>query len=154
MNFFKDGKDLGPAFIDKRLKTHALYPFVQVQSQCELHIFHPASHPQYRPPLAEDSIARWEEEERRKRAEEQVQEEKRRRRIRRRLLGLDPDENSDDELFKEILKDEADPSNKERRKEREKKEIALIKKRIARERKLAAMPPEKREALERAKARK
>lgn len=30
LNFFKDGTDLGPAFIDRKLKTHALYPFVQV----------------------------------------------------------------------------------------------------------------------------
>ena len=34
LNFFKDGVDLGPAFIDRALKTHALYPFVQVQCKC------------------------------------------------------------------------------------------------------------------------
>ena len=154
LNFFKDGIDLGPAFIDRKLRSKPLFPFVQVQCKVEMHIFHPASHPLYRAPASEESVARWEEEERHREAEEKVREEKRRRRLRRRLLGLDPDGSSDDDFIKDVMVDEVDPKNWLKRRRREKKEIARIRKKKKRERKLAAMAPEKREAVEKAKAKK
>ena len=154
INFYKDGQDLGPAFIDRKIRTKPLFPFIQVQCKVEMHIFHPASHPLYRPPASEESIARWEEEQRHNIAEENVKEEKRRRRLRRKLLGKDPDGSSDDSFIKDVMNDEIDPRNKIKRRKKEKKEIAAIKKKMKREKKLAAMPKEKREAIERAKAKK
>lgn len=54
VNFFKDGMDLGQAFVAQELKYGTLYPFVQVQQACEISIFHPFVYPAYRPPLPEE----------------------------------------------------------------------------------------------------
>lgn len=54
VNFFKDGIDLGQAFVLPELKYGTLYPFVQIQQICEISIFHPFVYPQYRPPVPED----------------------------------------------------------------------------------------------------
>jgi hypothetical protein len=54
VNFFKDGMDLGQAFVAQELKYGTLYPFVQVQQVCEISIFHPFVYPAYRPPLPEE----------------------------------------------------------------------------------------------------
>jgi len=53
INFYKDGYDLGQAFVETRLKFGELYPFIEVQEDCELSIFHPFVYPAYRPPLPE-----------------------------------------------------------------------------------------------------
>ena len=54
MSFYKDGRDLGQAFVHHRLKNCALFPFIQTNCECELSIFHPAVHPAYRPPEPEN----------------------------------------------------------------------------------------------------
>jgi hypothetical protein len=54
VNFFKDGMDLGQAFVGQELKYGNLYPFVQVQQVCEISVFHPFVYPAYRPPLPEE----------------------------------------------------------------------------------------------------
>lgn len=56
INFFKDGMDLGQAFVLQELKYGTLYPFVQVQQVCEISIFHPFVYPAYRPPLPEAEV--------------------------------------------------------------------------------------------------
>ena len=53
IRFFKDGYDLGQAFVDTRLKFGDLYPFVETQEACEPSIFHPFVYPAYRPPVPE-----------------------------------------------------------------------------------------------------
>ena len=50
MNFYKDGYDLGQAFVVRDLKHGFLHPFVQAQCICELSIFHPFVYPAYRSP--------------------------------------------------------------------------------------------------------
>ena len=60
----------------------------------------------------------------------------------------------DNAFIKDVMDDEVDPKNWLKRRRREKKEIARIRKKKKRERKLAAMAPEKREAVEKAKAKK
>ena len=54
ITFYKDGNDLGQAFVQKDLKEGTLYPFIQVQTECELSIFHPFVYPAYRPPVPEE----------------------------------------------------------------------------------------------------
>jgi hypothetical protein len=51
MNFYKDGLDLGQAFVTTDLKHGVLYPFIQCQCKCEVSIFHPFVYPAFRPPL-------------------------------------------------------------------------------------------------------
>jgi hypothetical protein len=51
LNFFKDGFDLGTAFVSTDLKHGVLYPFIQCQCKCEISIFHPIVYPAYRAPL-------------------------------------------------------------------------------------------------------
>jgi len=50
VNFYKDGNDLGQAFVHKDLKKGNFYPFIQTQNECELSIFHPSVYPRYRSP--------------------------------------------------------------------------------------------------------
>jgi hypothetical protein len=51
INFYKDGNDLGQAFVDENFKGMKLYPFVQMQvAGAQIHIFHPFVHPLYRSP--------------------------------------------------------------------------------------------------------
>ena len=46
INFYKDGEDLGTAFISEGLKKKKLYPMIQIQQEfCELQIFHPSVFP-------------------------------------------------------------------------------------------------------------
>lgn len=54
MSFFKDGLDLGQAFVTSDLKHGVLYPFIQCQCKCEISIFHPFVYPAYRAPLPEE----------------------------------------------------------------------------------------------------
>ena len=49
VNFYKDGEDLGQAFVDSAIKRGGIYPFVQTQCHCELSVFHPSVYPAYRP---------------------------------------------------------------------------------------------------------
>ena len=51
INFFKDGQDLGQAFVLPELKYGTLYPFIQIQQICKISLFHPFVYPQYRPPV-------------------------------------------------------------------------------------------------------
>ena len=51
INFFKDGQDLGQAFVLPELKYGTLYPFIQIQQVCKISLFHPFVYPQYRPPV-------------------------------------------------------------------------------------------------------
>lgn len=53
LSFYKDGYDLGQAFVETRLKYGDLYPFIETQEICELSIFHPFVYPAYRAPLPE-----------------------------------------------------------------------------------------------------
>ena len=57
LNFFKDGYDLGQAFIQPELKRGTLYPFIQTKCLCEISIFHPFVYPAYRPPLPPSELA-------------------------------------------------------------------------------------------------
>lgn len=50
IHFFKDGKDLGEAFVHKEIRKGTLYPFIQLQTNCKMSIFHPFVYPQYRAP--------------------------------------------------------------------------------------------------------
>lgn len=50
LSFYKDGYELGQAFVETRLKYGDLYPFIETQEECELSIFHPFVYPAYRPP--------------------------------------------------------------------------------------------------------
>ena len=50
IHFYKDGNDLGQAFIQQEIKEGCLYPFVQLQVECKLSIFHPFVYPHYRAP--------------------------------------------------------------------------------------------------------
>ena len=45
INFFKDGQDLGPAFVAPHIKEGNMYPFIHTQIQCKLSIFHPSVYP-------------------------------------------------------------------------------------------------------------
>ena len=56
ISFYKDGEDLGQAFVELRVKYAGgnLFPFVETQCECELSIFHPFVYPAYRPPLPAD----------------------------------------------------------------------------------------------------
>lgn len=51
VHFYKDGNDLGQAFVDKEVKRGYLFPFVQVQTRCKVSIFHPYVYPMYRAPI-------------------------------------------------------------------------------------------------------
>lgn len=53
INFFKDGKDLGQAFKSESLKSGILFPFIQVQEECSISIFHPSVYPSFRDPVVE-----------------------------------------------------------------------------------------------------
>lgn len=53
LNFYKDGYDLGQAFVETRLKYGELYPFIETQEECDISIFHPFVYPAYRPPMPE-----------------------------------------------------------------------------------------------------
>lgn len=45
LSFFKDGIDMGQAFVSPELRTGTLYPFIQTQGKCKLHLFMPKVHP-------------------------------------------------------------------------------------------------------------
>ena len=49
ISFYKDGEDLGQAYVSSALKRGGLYPFVQTQCHCEVSVFHPSVYPAYRP---------------------------------------------------------------------------------------------------------
>ena len=53
LNFYKDGFDLGSAFVTTSLKHGVLHPFIQCQCRCEISIFHPIVYPAYRAPIPE-----------------------------------------------------------------------------------------------------
>jgi hypothetical protein len=55
ISFFKDGFDLGQAFMHEDIKESFLYPFVQLQVECKMSIFHPFVYPEYRSPILEGS---------------------------------------------------------------------------------------------------
>lgn len=47
ISYFKDGEDLGPAFISPDLKQYEVFPFIQIQQvSCEVQIFHPDVFPE------------------------------------------------------------------------------------------------------------
>jgi len=52
--FFKDGKDLGLAFLQLDLKQGMFFPFIQVQEKCKLSIFHPSVYPLFKDPIEEE----------------------------------------------------------------------------------------------------
>ena len=45
INFYKDGNDLGLAFSGSFLTGDYFFPFIQVQEECKLSIFHPYVYP-------------------------------------------------------------------------------------------------------------
>ena len=47
INFFKDGNDMGQAYVDTRIKEMELHPFIQTGSRCTISIFHPSVYPLY-----------------------------------------------------------------------------------------------------------
>ena len=55
INFYKDGNDLGSAFIMKEIQDGYLYPFIQLQVEIQMSIFHPFCYPEYIPPSEDDS---------------------------------------------------------------------------------------------------
>ena len=57
INFFKDGNDLGQAFVDPMIKTGEFFPFIQTGCKCEISIFHPFVYPAYRAPVPYDPEA-------------------------------------------------------------------------------------------------
>ena len=54
INFFKDGNDMGQAFVDPEIKKGEFFPFIQTQCPCQISIFHPFVYPAYRPPVPEE----------------------------------------------------------------------------------------------------
>ncbi len=62
-----------------------------MQEECDLHVFHPEVHPEYRLPPTEESLLRMEEEKKQKEEQEQLERENDQRRRRRLRMGLDPD---------------------------------------------------------------
>ena len=57
INFFKDGNDLGQAFVDPMIKKGDYYPFIQTYCVCEISIFHPFVYPAYRPPVPFEDLS-------------------------------------------------------------------------------------------------
>jgi hypothetical protein len=49
--YYKDGQNLGSAFVQPNIKFGEFYPFIQTHEPCELSIFHPFVYPAYRPPI-------------------------------------------------------------------------------------------------------
>ena len=45
INFFKDGNDLGPAYIMDELKEGEFYPLLRTQIKCKIQIFSDKLHP-------------------------------------------------------------------------------------------------------------
>ena len=45
LTFFKDGNELGPAYVMKELKSGSFIPFIHTQAECKLEIFHPSVYP-------------------------------------------------------------------------------------------------------------
>lgn len=62
INFYKDGIDLGQAFVSTDLKHGELHPFIQANCCCDISIFHPNVYPAYRAPGDEkaDSLYEYE----------------------------------------------------------------------------------------------
>jgi len=50
ISFFKDGINLGQAFVEGDLKYGDLFPFVEMYETMKISIFHPCVHPLYRAP--------------------------------------------------------------------------------------------------------
>ena len=59
VSFYKDGHDLGQAFVQPELKTGYLYPFIQTNCECEISVFHPCVYPAYRPPKPQSEISEY-----------------------------------------------------------------------------------------------
>jgi hypothetical protein len=64
IKFYKDGFDLGTAFVSPDIKEGDLYPFIQLNDKANLHIFSKEAHVFYKEPPSEESIlkAKLEEE--------------------------------------------------------------------------------------------
>lgn len=62
ISFYKDGHDLGQAFVAPELKEGELYPFVQIQEVCQISIFQMVYHPLYKEPPTEEDIWREQQE--------------------------------------------------------------------------------------------
>jgi len=92
VNFFKDGHDLGTAFVSTELKEGEFFPFLQIQDKCRLSIFHPDVHPLYQDPLSEEELLRLKQEQLKQEEDEKRERERERRKRRRIKKGLDPDE--------------------------------------------------------------
>ena len=50
MSFYKDGMELGSAFVQPNIKFGNYHPFIQTHEVCTISIFHPFVYPSYRPP--------------------------------------------------------------------------------------------------------
>ena len=47
LNFYKDGEDLGPAFVTGELRIGNYYPFFRIRTKARLSIFSPKQYPWY-----------------------------------------------------------------------------------------------------------
>ena len=56
ISFFKDGQDLGQAFVANELKYGDYFPFIQTNEEVSLSIFHPFVYPCYRPPRKAEKL--------------------------------------------------------------------------------------------------
>lgn len=79
LTFFKDGNEMGVAFSSTELRCGDFYPMVLSMDECQVHIFHPTSHPFYIPPKGEETLLeeqRQKEEAQKEKIEKKKQEER------------------------------------------------------------------------------
>lgn len=106
INFYKDSNDLGQAFVDDQLREGQLFPFIQTQVECEIHIFHPWVFPDYKPPPTPGEILLERISKALVRMVKQAEKDERKRKRNLRNLGYDPEyEKKMEELDAEIQAD-------------------------------------------------
>jgi hypothetical protein len=78
--------------------------------KCNVHIFHPSSHPLYREPPSQESIIRYDEERKKDKELERLDVELEKRKKRKKALGIVEEKKDPDEDVMDLLKAEEDPN--------------------------------------------